>query len=1207
MVPCWDNQETTCSAVQFYKSTDTSDNMPVFTPNLAFLYPDMFANLTNLQAIDLSYNLFTTLEYPAAWRSVTTVVRLSAASNSVTDITFLANASLGATLEYLNLARNNIAFVERDSFAGYANLQSVDLSKNALEAVSRGAFRETTQLVVLKLDSNFLVSVPSDLMRNMPVLRFLDLSNNRLQELPVGAFKTASTFSFLEVLDLSRNDIENIAHDQFLYNARLKYLLLTDNLISRLRAGTFGSMIGLEAFVSLSYNPITEIEEDSIQAILCNPTTSVDMLHTGSACTCDTETQTVDCECHETSWPVFLNDSNHSSSCGINGYNRIRTQCSDDNARTGSCVSIASSYQPFTQTLKGCDASDFFYIEDSARVATTGGDYIVIEKFFHPSSNFQAGDESDLLLSVNGNMGPQCIASDVAMTPEGHLALLCEFPAGAGRGASLTIESNKFADILLFDCLYAYNVPIIHNTSGCDPSTGCSRSGHDEILTIHGHNFGVSNAVVFVGGEECANVEHVGADGEVCGETGSLNATSCNSIIRCSLPPLTSYTSYSHEISIGIVQSNLLGSSMSERADSYVSYERCRKGTFQTETACDESCPQGFDSYLACVECPRGSYSELQDAFVCSDCQSGSFSTEVGVSQCQLCPEGKYTSSTANTRCVDCHAYSTANVGAEICEGCDFWYLGSRKCKFPFMAVVVGIGASVMLATATLLISRWSLKMKRQGTRLKREAKTLKKEVVLKNSSIALLSADVEQLKKVSNLKWSDIRLTSRRPFAKGSYGKVWHGILNRLHPCAVKVLKNSERMADYDDKEIAFLQRVRHANLVWFFGFGRTPRSKIFLAFEFMNRGDLSKLIWNKKSRTRDDVPPWSTRLSLLRDAASGISYLHSAHDAIHRDLKSANILLASVIREDAHAADGNDEVSKKGAMLRTEGRGANQWVGLVGKVADFGMAKALMRRGEVRAVAPNGTSRGNNGTNVIDTKTSTSSEPGHCDDASLSSLESTCSVAGSNDSSGSGDSFSKLSGAMTADCGTVEWMCPEVIEAIYSNAEKSVLTQDVDTYAFGIIMWECLSLKAPWKGTGQYFKIWSKVKRGFRPPINAEDHRNAPVGYVRFMKRCWAHTPSDRPKFDEVVRVIDGMLQAHIDKSRPSASATWSPGGRSRPLWMGELHPYEDSPDPVHIEMSPVSPKCATPLIVDDGTSSKITTPQSLIDFSRESGSFK
>ena len=86
---------------------------------------------------------------------------------------------------------------------------------------------------------------------------------------------------------------------------------------------------------------------------------------------------------------------------------------------------------------------------------------------------------------------------------------------------------------------------------------------------------------------------------------------------------------------------------------------------------------------------------------------------------------------------------------------------------------------------------------------------------------------------------------------------------------------------------EIEFLMRTRHERLVTFMGFGSTPSGRRFIVMELMETS-LDVALWNKPTRNLLE------RVGILVDVASGLAFLHLRHRALHRDLKSPNVLLA-------------------------------------------------------------------------------------------------------------------------------------------------------------------------------------------------------------------------------------------------------------------------------------------------------------------------
>lgn len=128
---------------------------------------------------------------------------------------------------------------------------------------------------------------------------------------------------------------------------------------------------------------------------------------------------------------------------------------------------------------------------------------------------------------------------------------------------------------------------------------------------------------------------------------------------------------------------------------------------------------------------------------------------------------------------------------------------------------------------------------------------------------------------------------------SEGAYGDVWRGRLGDV-VVAVKMLRAimmelDETAAEEFEREIDFMQRTRHANLVRFFGFGRTADGIPFLVEELMHCS-LKAVVRGSKMRPLS----WSERTRIAADVANGMDYIHSQRH-IHRDLKSGNVLVSS------------------------------------------------------------------------------------------------------------------------------------------------------------------------------------------------------------------------------------------------------------------------------------------------------------------------
>jgi len=97
----------------------------------------------------------------------------------------------------------------------------------------------------------------------------------------------------------------------------------------------------------------------------------------------------------------------------------------------------------------------------------------------------------------------------------------------------------------------------------------------------------------------------------------------------------------------------------------------------------------------------------------------------------------------------------------------------------------------------------------------------------------------------------------------------------------------------------ISFLPRCRqltHPRLLRFIGATIIPQAgKVGIVLEFMERGSLEGLLWEKKDNSIR--LSWSSKMQILCDIAEGMAYIHS-EGFIHRDLKSPNVLIGDGLR---------------------------------------------------------------------------------------------------------------------------------------------------------------------------------------------------------------------------------------------------------------------------------------------------------------------
>ncbi|XP_047060217.1 LEAF RUST 10 DISEASE-RESISTANCE LOCUS RECEPTOR-LIKE PROTEIN KINASE-like 1.2 [Lolium rigidum] len=135
---------------------------------------------------------------------------------------------------------------------------------------------------------------------------------------------------------------------------------------------------------------------------------------------------------------------------------------------------------------------------------------------------------------------------------------------------------------------------------------------------------------------------------------------------------------------------------------------------------------------------------------------------------------------------------------------------------------------------------------------------------------------------------------SNTRVLGSGGFGTVYKGILRDGSVVAVKRLyKNSYKSVEQFENEVDILSRLRHPNLVAFYGCNSSSQGSccrdLLLAYEFVPNGTLADHL-----HCGGEAPllAWPTRLNIAVEVAGALAYLH-ARQVLHRDVKTSNILL--------------------------------------------------------------------------------------------------------------------------------------------------------------------------------------------------------------------------------------------------------------------------------------------------------------------------
>ncbi|KAG2286335.1 hypothetical protein Bca52824_045939 [Brassica carinata] len=132
-------------------------------------------------------------------------------------------------------------------------------------------------------------------------------------------------------------------------------------------------------------------------------------------------------------------------------------------------------------------------------------------------------------------------------------------------------------------------------------------------------------------------------------------------------------------------------------------------------------------------------------------------------------------------------------------------------------------------------------------------------------------------------------------PFAQGAFGKLYKGSYNGVD-VAIKILERPENslekaqfMEQQFQQEVTMLANLKHPNIVRFIGACRKPTVWCIVT-EYAKGGSVRQFLTKRQNR----AVPLKTAVKQALDVARGMAYVH-AHNFIHRDLKSDNLLISA------------------------------------------------------------------------------------------------------------------------------------------------------------------------------------------------------------------------------------------------------------------------------------------------------------------------
>ena len=245
--------------------------------------------------------------------------------------------------------------------------------------------------------------------------------------------------------------------------------------------------------------------------------------------------------------------------------------------------------------------------------------------------------------------------------------------------------------------------------------------------------------------------------------------------------------------------------------------------------------------------------------------------------------------------------------------------------------------------------------------------------------------------------------------------------------------------------------------------------------------------------------------RLSVARDVASAVAYLHSC-DRIHRDIKTSNVFIDHIT--------GHAVLADFGLVTRVPG----------GKYA---------RREETGLIDRENSFVGNSfaGSELSESSRSPTpalTRPRFSPSQSLSSS----SDGGMEKNDVPAPRVAKYAGTMTSETGTYYYMAPEVFHhhGKYGTA--------CDIWSFGVLLAELLNEKMPYAGLwlDPVQVVEACAKGNLRPTVDNKSNK-FPQDLIDLVGDCTQMDPHERPSASEVLVRIEEALTLELKKDRKRA----------------------------------------------------------------------
>ncbi|KAI3934576.1 hypothetical protein MKX01_034030 [Papaver californicum] len=252
-----------------------------------------------------------------------------------------------------------------------------------------------------------------------------------------------------------------------------------------------------------------------------------------------------------------------------------------------------------------------------------------------------------------------------------------------------------------------------------------------------------------------------------------------------------------------------------------------------------------------------------------------------------------------------CYGICTNTIGGYNCSACPEGSVGDgrkdgsgcttvNKDGFPVIWVALGLSLGLLFVLVCGLFVYFCLR--------KRKLIKLKEKFFQQNGGLLLRQqlpsrdgvVDSTKIFTEAELKVATNNFHSSQVLGEGGFGTVYKGTLSDNRVVAIKKSNKIDKtQIEQFINEVLILTQVNHRNVVKLLGCCLETEVPL-LVYEFVSNGTLSQHIHQKGAFEKVSMS-WESRLRIATETASAIGYLHSAASTpiIHRDIKSANILL--------------------------------------------------------------------------------------------------------------------------------------------------------------------------------------------------------------------------------------------------------------------------------------------------------------------------